>query len=66
MGRPRFSRALTLPLEPRHLAAQVDDFVALHGDLVLLFADQFNQLRRCQRLHFLLGIAGQMGGQIGR
>ncbi len=41
MGRPRFSRALTLPLEPRHLAAQVDDFVALHGDLVLLFADQF-------------------------
>ena len=43
-----------LPLEPRHLAAQVDDFMAL-------LADQFDQLCWRQCPHFLLGLGGQMG-----
>ena len=46
-----------LPLEPRHLAAQVDD-------LVLLFADQFDQFGRRQRLDFLFGIGGELGGKL--
>ena len=49
MGRPRFSRALTLPLEPRHLAAQVHDltmflwgvFAYENGVFLIAFSDPF-------------------------
>ena len=48
--------AKDLPLEPRYLAAQVHDLVFLFDDFTALLADQLDQFRRRQCVHFMCRI----------